>query len=225
MAIKSQQLRQSFLISGAGAAVLLVVFVAWLTSNRVGRVLEQQAEARGRDAASRVSAMVTQYLKERRREALALASQPVIIAAARDAGQSAVSRGLDRTPNATRELGADPALRDYLRTYPTISDFAEIILTESHGLNVLVSGRPSDFVQRDETWWQRAISEGSYEGSARFDSSAATASLEFDVAIKPARAQRPVGVLKAVFPLDRLTALLGTEELGGQAYLQIVDGG
>jgi len=233
MAIKSQQLRQSFLISGAGAAVLLVVFVAWLTSNRVGRVLEQQAEARGRDAASRVSAMVTQYLKERRREALALASQPVIIAAARDAGQSAVSRGLDRTPipdlertfNATRELGADPALRDYLRTYPTISDFAEIILTESHGLNVVASGRPSDFVQRDETWWQRAISEGSYEGSARFDSSAATASLEFDVAIKPARAQRPVGVLKAVFPLDRLTALLGTEELGGQAYLQIVDGG
>src|SRR5712671_4301 len=233
MAIKSQQLRQSFLISGAGAAVLLVVFVAWLTSNRVGRVLEQQAEARGRDAASRVAAMVTQYLKERRREALALASQPVIIAAARDAGQSAVSRGLDRTPipdlertfNATRELGADPALRDYLRTYPTISDFAEIILTESHGLNVVASGRPSDFVQRDETWWQRAISEGSYEGSARFDSSAATASLEFDVAIKPARAQRPVGVLKAVFPLDRLTALLGTEELGGQAYLQIVDGG
>jgi len=44
MAIKSQQLRQSFLISGAGAAVLLVVFVAWLTSNRVGRVLEQQAD-------------------------------------------------------------------------------------------------------------------------------------------------------------------------------------
>jgi len=45
MAIKSQQLRQSFLISGAGAAVLLVVFVAWLTSNRVGQVLEQEADA------------------------------------------------------------------------------------------------------------------------------------------------------------------------------------
>ena len=232
MAIKSQQLRQSFLISGAGAAVLLVVFVAWLTSNRVGRVLEQQADARGRDVAGRVAAMVTQYLKERRREAVALASQPPVINAVREAGQSAVSRGLDRTPipdlertfNSTRQLGGDPVLRDYLRTYPTISDFAEVILTESHGLNVLASDRPSDFVQRDETWWQRAISEGSYEGSARFDSSAGTASLEFDVAIRPSPGQRPVGVVKTVLALDRLTVLLGTGELGGQAYLQIVDG-
>jgi len=231
MAIKSQQLRQSFLISGAGAAVLLVVFVAWLTSNRVGGVLEQQADARGRDVATRVAAIVTQYLKERRHEAAALASHPEIVTAVRDAGQSAVSRGLDRmtipdlerTFNATRQLGADAALRDYLSGYPSSSDFAEIILTESHGLNVLTSGRPSDFVQRDETWWQRAISEGSYEGDARFDSSTGTASLEFDVAIRPPRAQRPVGVLKAVFPLERLTALLGTEDLAGQAYLQIVD--
>src|SRR5712691_6387958 len=97
MAIKSQQLRQSFLISGAGAAVLLVVFVAWVTSNRVGGVLEQQADARGRDDATRVAAIVTQYLKERRREAMALASEPQLVTAVRDAGQSAVTRGLDRT--------------------------------------------------------------------------------------------------------------------------------
>src|SRR3982751_4683790 len=115
MAIKSQQLRQSFLISGAGAAVLLVVFVAGLTRRRVGHVLEQQADARGRDVATRVAAIVTQYLKERRREAASLASQPELVAAVRDAGQSAVSRGLDRvtipelerTFNSTRQLGAD----------------------------------------------------------------------------------------------------------------------
>ena len=85
MAIKSQQLRQSFLISGAGAAVLLVGFVAWLTSNRVGRVLEEQADVRGRDVATRVAAIVTQYLKERRREVVSLAGQPQLIAAVREA--------------------------------------------------------------------------------------------------------------------------------------------
>jgi len=231
MAIKSQQLRQSFLISGAGAAVLLVVFVAGVTSNRVGRVLEQQADAHGRDDATRVAGIVTQYLKERRREALALASEPQLVTAVRDAGQSAVARGLDRMTipdlerafNATRQLGGDPALAAYLRAYPGTSDFAEIITTDSHGLNVFASDRPSDFVQRDETWWQRAISEGTFESGARFDSSAGTASLEFDVAIRASQAQRPVGVLKAVFALDRLTALLGTEELGDQAYFQIVD--
>ena len=232
MAIKSQQLRQSFLISGAGAAVLLVVFVAWLTSSRVGAVLEQQADVRGRDVATRVAAIVTQYLKERRREVVSLASQPQLIAAVREAGQSAVTRGLDRIPipdlermfSATRQLGSDAGLRDYLRAYTTISDFAEIIVTERHGFNVLTSSRPSDFVQRDETWWQRAAEDGSYEGDARYDSSSSAASLEFDVAIRAARAPQPIGVLKAVFALDRLTALLGSEELAGNAYLEIVDG-
>jgi methyl-accepting chemotaxis protein len=232
MAIKSQQLRQSFLISGAGAAVLLVLFVAWLTSNRVGHVLEQQADVRGRDVATRVAAIVTQYLKERRREVVSLASQPQLIAAVRAAGEAAASRGLDRMPtpdlerafNGTRQLGTDAALRDYLRAYTTISDFAEILVTESHGLIVLASSRPSDFVQRDETWWQRAVAEGLYEGDARYDSSAGAASLEFDVAIRAPRVQQPVGVLKAVFALDRLTALLGTQELAGRAYLEVVDG-
>ncbi|MGH7520440.1 MAG: methyl-accepting chemotaxis protein, partial [Gemmatimonadales bacterium] len=234
MAIKSQQLRQSFLISGAGAAVLLVVFVAWLTSSRVGHVLEQQADVRGRDVATRVAAIVTQYLKERRREVVSLASQPQLIAAVREAGQSAASRGLDRLPiadlermfGATRQLGSDGGgLRDYLRAYTTISDFAEIIVTERHGFNVLTSSRASDFVQRDETWWQRAMADGLYEGDARYDSSTRAASLEFDVAIRAPRVEQPVGVLKAVFALDRLTALLGTRELaGGDAYLEVVDG-
>jgi len=232
MAIKSQQLRQSFLISGAGAAVLLVVFVAWLTSNRVGRVLEQQADVRGRDVATRVAAIVTQYLKERRREVVSLASQPQLVATVRQAGQDVAARGLDRMPipelervfNATRQLGGNPELRDYLRVYTTISDFAEMIVTESHGLNVLVSGRPSDFVQRDEAWWQRAMEDGLYEGDAKFDSSTGAASLEFDVAIRAPRGERPLGVLKAVFALDRLTALLGTQELAGRAYLEVVDG-
>src|SRR6266852_3747947 len=129
MAIKSQQLRQSFLISGAGAAVLLVVFVAWLTSNRVGRVLEQQADLRGRDVATRVAAMVSQYLKERHHEVAALASMPQVIARVRAAGQDVIVRGLDRLPIATlearfdasRALGGDPELRDHLRSYTTIS--------------------------------------------------------------------------------------------------------
>ncbi|MEX2155607.1 MAG: methyl-accepting chemotaxis protein [Gemmatimonadales bacterium] len=231
MAIKSQQLRQSFLISGAGAAVLLVVFVAWLTSNRVGHILEQQADVRGRDVATRVAAIVTQYLKERRREVVSLASMPQLVAAVRQAGQDVVARGLDRmaipelerTFNASRQLGGDSELRDYLRAYTTISDFAEIIVTESHGLNVLVSGRPSDFVQRDETWWQRTVEDGLFEGEAKFDSSSGAPSLEFDVAIRAPRVERPLGVLKAVFALDRLTALLGQQELAGSAYLEVID--
>src|SRR5437879_13407228 len=95
MAIKSQELRQSFLSSGGGAAVLLVLFVAWLASSRVGHVLEQQADVRGRDVATRVAAIVTQYLKERHREGVSLASMPQLIGSVRQAGQTAVAHGLD----------------------------------------------------------------------------------------------------------------------------------
>src|SRR5579859_178855 len=234
MAIKAQQLRQSFLISGTGAAVLLVVFVAWLTSSHVGTVLQHQAEERGRDVVTRAAAMVTQYMKERRREATALASAPEMISTVQAAGQSATSRGLDRmaipdlerTFNATRQLGGDPALHDYLRAYTSSSDFAEILVTESHGLTVVASDRPSDFVQRDETWWQRAVSEGHFEGGAQFDSAANAASVEVDVAIRapPPRARQTLGVLKGVVALNRLGALLGIQDVGGGAYLQLVDG-
>ena len=230
MAIKSQQLRQSFLISGAGAAVLLVVFVAWLASSRIGHVLEQQADVRGRDVAMRVAAIVTQYLKERHREVVSLASMPELVARVREAGQDAVARGLDKLSIAALEsrfdpergLGGSPELRDYLRTYTTISDFSDIMVTESHGLNVLVAGRAPDFVQRDETWWQRAMADGSYEGEPQSDTTGSMTALEFDVAIRPPRQDRPLGVLQALFSLERLTSLLGSEELTGRAYLEVV---
>src|SRR6266571_968719 len=233
MATKSQQLRQSFLALGAGTAVLLIAVVAWFTGNRVERILEQQADARGRDVAAREAAMVTHYLNERRREVVSLASMPQLIGALRQAAQDVAARGLDKIDiptlermfAGTRQLGGDPALRDYLRAYTTLSDFAEMFVTESHGLNVLTSDRPSDFVQRDEVWWQRAVEDGVYEGDAKFDSSAGAVSLEFDVAVRAPGYTRPIGVLKAVFALDKLAKLVGSDELTGGAYIELVDNG
>jgi len=233
MATKSQQLRQSVLASGAGAALVLVALVAWFTGNRALSILEQQADARGRDVAARDGALVTQYLTERRREVVSLASMPQLIGAIRQASQDAVARGLDKLDIPTlermfagsRQLGGDAALRDYLRAYTTLSDFAEMFVTESHGLNVLASERPSDFVQRDEPWWQQTMEDGVYEGDAKFDSSAGAVALEFDVAVRAPGLARPIGVLKAVFSLDKLAKLLGSDELTGGAYIEVVDNG
>ncbi len=231
MATKSQQLRQSFLVSGAGTAVVLIAVVAWFTGSRAERILEQQADTRGRDVAAREAALVTQYLTERRREVVSLASMPQLIGAVRQASQDAATRGLDKLDIPTvermftgsRQMGGDPALRDYVRAYTTLSDFAEMFVTESHGFNVLTSERPSDFVQSDEEWWQRTMEDGSYEGDAKYDSSAGTVSLEFDVAVRAPGYTRPVGVLKAVFGLDKLAKLLGSEGLTGGAYVEVVD--
>ena len=230
MGIKSQQLRQSFLISGAGAAVLLVVFVAWITSNRVGGVLERQADARGQDVATRVAAIVSLYLRERHREVGSLASMPGLIARVRQAGGDAVARGLDKLPIATlesrfdasRALGGDPELQSYLNAYTKVSDFSDLIVTERHGLNVLVADQSPDFVQRDEVWWQRAMSGGSYEGEPQSDTTGSETALEFDVAIRAPRQNQSLGVLQVLFSLERLSKMLGTEELAGRAYLEVV---
>src|SRR6266571_4029871 len=231
MSSRTPQLRQSFLVTGAAVALVLVTGFAILSSRSAGRIVEQQANARGQDLATHVASLVDLYLRERRHEAEALAGSPAVVRAALDASQSAVRQRLpqldiptlERMFNQRRELGGDPDLAAYLRGYAEHSDFAELFFTESHGYNVLASDRTSDFVQSDEEWWQQAVKTGGYEGPPRYDSSAAVVSLEYDIAIRAPRVARPVGVLKAVFALDRLSRLLAAADLPGGVRLEVVD--
>src|SRR6266513_2681272 len=232
MASRTPQLRQSFLLTGVGVALVLVIGFAALSGNTAQRTVEQQAQDRGQDVALRVAALVNQYLQERRHEAEALAASPAVVRAALDAAQQAVKdklppldiATLERMFNQRRMLGGDADLAAYLTGYPQRSEYAELFFTERHGYVVLASGRTSDFVQSDEAWWRRAMADGVFEGAPQHDSSAGAVSLEYDVAIRAPRLARPAGVLKTVFALQRLSRLLGTADVGGGAQLQVVDG-
>ncbi|HEX9705507.1 MAG TPA: methyl-accepting chemotaxis protein [Gemmatimonadales bacterium] len=231
MPSKVQQLRQRFLLTGAGLALALLVILYWFTSARATQMLEGLANDRGLEVANRASALVSEFLRERRHETQVLATSPAVIRAARQAAQDAAQRNLtgletgvlERMFSRTRSLGGDPELTEYFRRYPDRSDFAELFFTESHGFNVVTSGRTSDFVQADETWWQRAWATGAFEGEASYDSSAAVVSIEYAVAVRSTPGSRPLGVLKTVFALDRLSRILDAERLGSGASLQVVD--
>jgi len=231
MPTRTQQLRQSVLFVGLGTAFVLVVSLALVARQTARRTLEEQTRQRGVEVATRVGNLASAYIRERRREAELLAASPLLIAAADQASQDATQRKLnqldiptlERQFNSTRELGGDPALKRYLRDYVERSDVAELFFTDSHGYNVLTSDRTSDFVQSDEDWWQQAFAKGAFEGEPKYDSSAAAVSLEYDVAIRAPGRARPVGVLKAVYALDRLGPLLGVADLGDSAYLEVVD--
>ena len=231
MSSQPQRFRQSFLRTGALVALALVTAFALLSTNSATRVVERQANERGQDVAAHVASLVGLYLRERHQEAEALARSPAVVRAALDASQQAARQRLpqldiptlERMFNQRRELGGDADLAAYLREYTQRSDFAELFFTDSHGYNVLASDRTSDFVQSDEAWWQRAMADGAYDGPPHYDSSAAVVALEYDIAIRAPRVGRPVGVLKAVFALDRLSQLLGASELAGAAQLQVVD--
>ena len=231
MSSRTQQLRQSFLLMGAVVALVLVAGFALLSSRSVTRIVERQANERVQDVATHVASLVGMYLGERRREAEALARSPAVVRAALDASQQAISRRLPQLDTRTLErmfnqrhvLGGDPELAAYFRDYVQRSEFSELFFTESHGYSVLASNRTSDFVQSDEEWWRQAVADGLYEGAPRYDSSAAAVSLEYDVAIRAPRLSAPVGVLKAVFPLDRLSQLLTAADAGAGVRLQVVD--
>src|SRR6266540_4275969 len=231
MSSRAQQLRQSFLLTGAVLALVLVTGIALLSSRSVTRIIERQANERGQAVATHAASLIGMYLRERRREAEALARSPAVVRAALDGSQLAISQRLpqldtptlERMFNQRRALGGDPDLAAYLRDYIQQSEFTELLFTESHGYAVLASNRTSDFVQSDEEWWRRAAADGVYEGAPGYDSSAAAVSLEYDVAIQAPRVAAPVGVLKAVFGLDRLSNLLTAADLSGGARLQVVD--
>src|SRR6059036_3289650 len=231
MSSRTQQLRQSFLLMGAVVALVLVAGFALFSSRSVTRIVERQANERGQDMATHVASLVGMYLRERRREAEALTRSPAVVRAALDGSQQSISRRLPQLDTPTLErmfnqrhvLGGDPELAAYFRDYVQRSEFSELFFTESHGYSVLASNRTSDFVQSDEEWWRQAVADGLYEGAPRYDSSAAAVSLEYDVAIRAPRVSAPVGVLKAVFPLDRLSQLLTAADAGAGGRLQVVD--
>src|SRR2546430_11300748 len=91
MASRTQQFRQSFLLTGAVALVLVAGF-ALVSSRSVTRIVERQANERGQDMATHVASLVGMYLRERRRAADALARSPAVVRAALDGSQQAVSR-------------------------------------------------------------------------------------------------------------------------------------
>src|SRR5258708_12944434 len=131
MTNRSPQLQQSFLLTGVASAAVLVVLLALLAGNSADTTLRRQANDRGRDVATRVSALVTQYLRERRREAEVLAHLPDVVEAARKGAQDAVQRGLDKQDTATlermfagpRDLAGAPTPPPFIPTYRHVPDF------------------------------------------------------------------------------------------------------
>lgn len=77
------------------------------------------------------------------------------------------------------------------------SAFAEVFFTDKNGFNVGATNPTSDFVQRDEEWWQTAWNSGAFIGPMQFDDSAGVFSFEVAVRIEGPPGQ-PIGVIKAV---------------------------
>jgi methyl-accepting chemotaxis protein len=210
MAIKSQQLRSSFLLMGVAAAIVLALAVAIGGGQNARHTLERLGNERGREIGSRVADLASTYMRERRHEVEVLAGSPAVFGAARVASQQNVPQ-------------ADADFRAFLRAYTQRSDIGALLLTDSRGLGVIGSDKAPGADYRREAWWQAAMRDGNFEGEPRLDSGTTAASIEYAVAVRPLGGGRTVGVLRALVPLAKLGELLAVAGLGDSAYLQLVD--
>src|SRR5438034_2838669 len=231
MASTLKDLLQRFTFWAAGIALVAVLVVASLAGRAATGTLERLADQRGAEVAARATGLVANYVRERHAEADQLAANPSLIRAAMEAARSVVDRHLDalapadleRMFAARRQLGTDPGLARYLRSYPERSEFTDLTVSERHGLIVTASGEPQRLQQRDDPLWQQAIRDGAAESAPAIDSSTRSITVRYAVALRPAEGARPVGVLEGVYPLDRVGWLLTGIDLGDSAFLQLVD--
>lgn len=83
-------------------------------------------------------------------------------------------------------------------------EFGEVFFTDANGFNVGATAQTSDFVQRDEEWWQAAWRDGAFIGALEPDASAGIQSVQVAVRIEDRRNGAPLGVLKAVMAASEL---------------------
>src|SRR2546430_928768 len=138
MSSRTPQLRQSFLVTGAAVALVLVTGFALLSSRSASRIVERQATARGGARATHVASRVALFRRGRRHEAEARAGSPAVVRAALEASQAALRQRLpqldiptlERMFNQRRELGGDPRSEEHTSELQSQSNLVCRLLLE-----------------------------------------------------------------------------------------------
>ena len=173
--------------------------------------VEQQLENKAILAKDTIEQLLDQAIKIPQ----VVASNPRIVSSIRTSRQKVQNSGLDKLSipeleqkfAATKLLALDRELNDYLRKVVLVTELREIFYTDSYGLNIAYSNPTSDFVQRDEDWWQKGKSQTQWLSPPKFDASADNVGLELVQAIKDPNSGEFLGVIKALLPENYFDAV------------------
>ena len=163
-----------------------------------------------------------------------VAANPMVIEAMKAGNKENQDKQLARQPiddlekqfAETKLLITDRSLNNYLQLIVKSGRVAEIFFTERNGLNVAFSNITSDFVQRDEDWWQNSYQKGRDVRSPEFDESANATIIAFSQAVKDPQNEEFLGVIKAGIPATTLIANLANyldEQHNRSARFQVID--
>lgn len=226
---KFVDLRRMLFFAVGGTLVVVIMafgFVAWNSAERLVRpAVERQLAERSSSAAivveSQLGSAVTDVQLLSRTPSLIQVSG-MAAARARRLGLEALSvEELERRMAANRSLRIDPAADRFLASVVETTLFAEVFVTDSNGFIAASSGLTSDFVQRDERWWQEAYAGLPNISEVEIDESSNTLSISIAVPVRDAD-EAIVGALKAVVDISRLRPALA-DIARGWGYVQLVD--
>jgi len=201
---KSMGLRERLLLS-----IVPTALVPLAVAGGVGWwVINENLEARYRENLQKVSLLAgeasSQVLSNLRQIPEAVVSNPLILSAVREASSQMEAEQLTTLPieqleerfSDTKLVAPNPALNNYLQQVAASDQVTEIFFTEKNGFNVAYNQPTSDFVQRDESWWENGKAQGLWLGDLEFDESAGTAQIETTHAITDPESGEFLGVLK-----------------------------
>jgi methyl-accepting chemotaxis protein len=220
--------RLLFLAVGGVLLIVIVAFfgIAWSEADHlVEPAVERQLQERSASAVNVVESSVESAINQ----AQTLALSPSIFEVAVRGADLASRRGLEGLSveeaearmSGTRSLQASPATDRYLQNVVERSLFAEVFITDVNGFVVASSGRTSDFVQRDERWWQEAFAGLANVSEVEVDASSDVISLSVSVPVQGAGGAT-AGVMKSVIDLQRLKPALAAMARGW-GYVQVID--
>lgn len=201
-------------------------------------VIHEDIEARYRDRLEKQSLLAgeatSQVLSELQQIPETVASNPIIISTLQDASRQIEAEQLTALPieqleqrfRDTKLFNSNPVLNNYLKNIAGPDQVTELFVTERNGLNVAYNQPTSDFVQRDETWWQEGKANGQWLGDLEYDESARRAQIDSIHAVSHPDSGEFLGVIKMGIPNSVFTAVekyLEYTDILATGQVQVID--
>lgn len=121
---------------------------------------------------------------------------------------------------------ASDTLNEKIKFYSNESNFdifAEIFITNSHGVNIAQTGKTTDYLQSDELWWQTAMKEDIHISQFNYDESSGVYSIDISQRITD-ESGNFIGVVKAVLNSEEIFYVLSeaknaSTEINSEIYV------
>ncbi|MDJ0633891.1 MAG: methyl-accepting chemotaxis protein [Xenococcaceae cyanobacterium MO_188.B29] len=223
-------LRRRLLTTILPAVLLPLVIASAVGYTITERRAKTQALSKLEENTLLTSSTVTAFIRDSFKIPDLVASNPVVIEAMQVGSQEAQAQGLPQQSieaveqqfAATKLLKADANLNNYLEQIVKSSDIIEIFFTDRNGFNLAFSNPTSDFVQRDEGWWQTSKQNGRAIDEPEFDESANAVVFALSEAVTDPETKEFLGVIKAGIPVKVLDSTLNAYLSAGLNQSQIV---